>query len=446
MTQKNPAFHWAWVVLAVSFADLFINYSIRLGYGVILPEMIDSLKLSRTAGGSIYNAYLFTYIALTPLTGVLTDRLGARRVISVCSVVLGIGALFMGTSTNLSSACLFYGVAGLGATGMWTPVITVVQRWFDPSKRGLALGIMSTGYGLGFAVTGAAFPLIVRHFDWRHAWYLLGMAALVMGIANGLFLRSDPETSGLAPWGQAASAKRRSSGAATVGVSLRFSDIFRFKAFWRIGLSYFCISYALYGITTFMVDYARSQLGLPLERAGLLATVHGFSQVAGVLILLPLSDRLGRKRTILLSNGCIAVSLTGILVSKDPGLLYAWVGLMALFYGATFPIYGACAGDYFPREVMGSVIGSWTPFYGAGAILSHWVTGGLRDAAGTYETAFALNAAAAALAFLFFWGLDRKNSAGPLFDPDSNHDPVGSGTSKKYREGSGFQGLGDDGG
>jgi MFS family permease len=68
------------------------------------------------------------------------------------------------------------------------------------------------------------------------------------------------------------------------------------------------------------------------------------------------------------------------------------VGFFAVFYGPTFPIYGACAGDYFPRSVMGTVIGAWTPFYGIGAIMSHWVTGLLRDSTGHYDLAFFTNA------------------------------------------------------
>jgi len=410
MPKHPKPIHWAWVILAVSFINLFINYSVRLGYGVVLPEMIRSLEFTRTAGGSIYNAYLFTYVLLTPFTGLLTDRLGARRVISVCGLILGAGVLLMGTTNTLWTACLFYALVGIGATGMWTPVITVVQRWFALRRRGLALGIMATGYGFGFAAMGAVFPWIVRELNWRYAWYLLGAAALIMVVVNAVFLRSDPESAGFRPWGEAGSQTPAPSSGPVHPTPFRFREVFGNPIFWQIGFSYFCISYALYGITTFMVDYAKTQLGFELEKASLLATVHGFSQVVGVLTVLPLSDRLGRKKTILLSNGCITVALIGILLSGRSDLLYVMVGFLALFYGATFPIYGACAGDYFPKTVMGTVIGAWTPFYGAGAILSHWVTGGIRDHTGIYDAAFAVNAAAAALALLIIFSLGGRSS------------------------------------
>ena len=57
---------------------------------------------------------------------------------------------------------------------------------------------------------------------------------------------------------------------------------------------------------TFLVDYARHNLGFSYERATLLASVHGIGQVVGVLTIPLLSDYLGRRRTICLSNAAIA--------------------------------------------------------------------------------------------------------------------------------------------
>ena len=390
--KKDTAIHWAWVILGISFVNLFVNYSVRLGYGVVLPEMIRTLDFGRADAGTIYNAYLFTYIAVAPLTGYLTDRLGARRVISVCLLVLGIAVVLMGRVRSLGSASLFFGLAGLGATGLWAPVITLVQRWFAFHRRGLALGILSAGYGLGFATMGIVVPLIVESSSWRYAWFILGAMALGMAIANAIFLRSDPQNVGLTPWGQKkdVSDQVESSAAADHKISLR--QVFRNRRFWLIGLSYFAIAYSLYGITTFMVDYAKNQLGLPLEKASLLATIHGIGQVAGVLTVMPLSDYLGRKTTILISNTIIAAALAGILVAGNSWImLCVCVGVLAIFYGVTFPIYGACAGDYFPKGSMGTVIGAWTPFYGAGAILTHWITGTLRDSTGIYNDSFAIS-------------------------------------------------------
>ena len=409
MTRK-ASFHWAWIILATCFVNLFINYSVRLGYGVVLPEMIKDLSLSRTAGGTIFNAYLFSYIILTPITGYLTDRFGARYVITTCTFILGVGVFLMGTVESLWTACLFYTIVGLGSTGMWTPIITVVQRWFAPNRRGLALGILSTGYGLGFATMGVVFPWIVNQFSWRYSWYFLGTGALLMVVANGLLLRSDPASAGYLPWGQKEGSLLTEAGKGSNSKREPLSNVFKNSTFWLIGLSYFSIAYSLYGITTFMVDYAQNQIGLTFEKASFLATIHGVCQVVGVLTVLPLSDYIGRKRTIIISNAFITICLAGILLYGSSWvMLYVLVGVLAVFYGVTWPMYGACAGDYFPKEVMGTVIGAWTPFYGLGAILVHWVSGILRDSTGGYDHAFMINTVMAALAVLLICTV-KKNT------------------------------------
>jgi sugar phosphate permease len=283
---------------------------------------------------------------------------------------------------------------------MWIPIIALVQRWFAPDRRGLALGILSVGYGLGFATVGAAFPWIVNHYSWRYAWYLLGFSALGMVVVNGLLLRKDPAAVGTEPWGIQKPAENTPGPIAPEEEAKGLDFILRNRMFWLIGISYFAVCYCLYAMTTYMVDFG-GQIGMTIEKASFLATVHGLGQVAGVLIILPLSDFLERRKTIIVSNALIATSLLGIIIIGNSWqLLYALVGCFALFYGATFPLYGACAGDYFPQKIIATVAGAWTPFYGLGAITAHWITGWMRDTIGTYHFAFAIAAMMSFLAMI----------------------------------------------
>ncbi len=401
--KKKPLFHWAWIILAICFVNIFINYSIQLGYGVVLPEMIRDLNFSRTAGGTIFNAYFFVYILSTPLAGILTDQLGARRVISSCAFILSVGVLLMGMVDSLWLACLAFAIAGLGSAGMWVPVTAVVQRWFVLHKRGLALAILSSGYGLGFAIMGLVFPWIVQNFSWRHAWYMLSAAALVLIILNSLLLRNNPESVKWQPWGYNTRTKPsqfKTSQFKDISLSL----IFKNPVFWLIGVSYLFVTMSYFGSTTFMVDYAGYQLGFPLAKASFLAVIHGSGQTCGVLIVLPLSDYFGRKKTIMISNAFISLCLIGFILSGNSWIiLCAVVGALAFFLGTMFPLYSACAGDYFPQEIIGTVLGMWTVFLGIGAISIHWISGFLRDTTGSYHIAFVISALAAAISIVLMW-------------------------------------------
>jgi sugar phosphate permease len=391
--KKSQRLHWAWIIFGICWINLFVNYSARLGYGVILPEMIRTLGIGRAAVGSIYNFYLIVYVSISPFTGYLTDRFGARRVITTCLLILSLGVFFMGTVTSFWSACFFFAIAGLGATGMWSPIVALVQRWVAIKRRGILMGIVSTGFGLGLATMGAIFPWVVENFNWRYAWYFLGGMATALVPLNGFLLKSDPESAGLQPWGQPAEASNPDIDPNPAKTGIALGILFKNNRFWLIGLSYFAIAYSLYCITTFMVDYAEYQLELTKSIASRLASIHGIGQVLGVLTVLPLSDYLGRKKTILISNAAIAVALIGILAAgKNVVLLYFFVGCVGVAYGTTFPIYGLCAGDYFPREAIATVVGAWTPFYGCGAVLTHWISGILRDTTGVYNHSLVISA------------------------------------------------------
>lgn len=389
--SSKKDFHWAWIILSVCFINLFVNYSIRLGFGVVLPEMIRSLGLNRTQAGAIFNFYLAAYICLTPFTGNLTDRFGARRIITLFSILLGTGTLLMGAVERFWTACIIFALVGAGASAMWTPVITVVQRWFALKRRGMALGILSTGYGLGFAAMGWLFPILVESFSWRFCWYALGAWVLIMVLVNGIFLRSGPEDLQMSPWGEKENLPLGSSPREGLARKVRYGEIFRSSRFWAIGASYSFVACALYIVTTFMVDYANMELGFSFKRASFLATIHGLSQVIGVLTIPILSDRIGRRLTLMGSNVLIAVSVLGIIAAGKSLIgLYTSIAILGMFYGVTWPMYGACGGDYFKKEVMGTVIGAWTPFYGLGAISAHFIAGRIRDITQSFQTAFYL--------------------------------------------------------
>lgn len=389
--SSRKGLHWAWIILAVCFVDLFLNYSIRLGYGVVLPEMIRSLGLNRTRSGTMFNFYFFAYVCLTPLAGNLTDRFGARRIITLFCILMGTGTLFIGMVERFWPACIFFCLTGAGSSAMWTPVLTVVQRWFGSRRRGMVLGILSTASGFGYAASGWLFPVLVGLSSWRLCWYVLGACTLIMVLINGILLRSKPEDLHLSPWGGERDSLTGGTPKEEGDTEVRYTEVFHSFRFWIIGTSYFFIACTLYIITTFMVDYANGELGLSLKQASFLATIHGLSQIIGLLTIPGLSDYIGRRLTLVGSNVVIASAIVGIIASgKALFGLYASVAILGMFYGITWPMYGACAGDYFKKEVIGTVIGAWTVFYGSGAISAHFIAGRIRDVTHSFQAAFFL--------------------------------------------------------
>ena len=398
--------HWGWVVLGTSFITLFVNYSIRIGaYSVLLPKMIQDLGINMTQAGMIRAGYFLTYILFSPLMGWLMDHVGGRFVVSFFCLFLGVGTLLMGQASNLTTAIFYHGIVGIGAAAVWTPISALVQKWFGGNKRGLALGILSPSYALGFGLMGIILPTIVKNYSWRMGWTLLGISGLILIAINFLLLRDDPEKLGLLPWGETAKSNPSQSPS---NISFNYWGIIKERTFWLIGASYLFISAAVYIVSDFIVTYGVVELKIPYPVASTFISILALTSIVGGFVLMTLSDYIGRTKSLIVIHSLLALSILFIIFAKGNILLLRiGIGWFGFIYGPIFPMYAACARDYFPKEVAGRVIGLLTLFYGLGAMCGPLVGGYLTDLIGSFRWSFGIGALAALLASLIIGFLRR---------------------------------------
>ena len=384
--DQRPTFHWAWVILAICFANFFITYSIRLGYGILLPQMSESLSLTKAQGGLIYSFFFFAYLLFSPIVGNLTDRFGARRVMALFSIFLALGTMLMGGVSGFWSGAFFFGLTGLGASAFFSPIISLVQRWFSSRRRGIALGILQMGSALGVGLMGIFLPMVVSKFGWRFSWYLLGGSVFLIVFMNTFYLRNDPKELKLIPWGNGPETEEQKRGKKEV----HYREIFRLPPFWIIGISYLFTSASFYVIFTFLVMYAVTEIGISHSIASGFMTAMAFAGLLGSPVLLHLSDRVGRRKTILLCHFSIFFAAFGLLLLKRsiPGLMVS-VGALGFFFHPLWPLYGACSRDYFHQSLTGTIVGLWTIFYGVGGIIFPSLGGYLADRTETFIYSFA---------------------------------------------------------
>ncbi|HMK50994.1 MAG TPA: MFS transporter [Thermodesulfobacteriota bacterium] len=389
--------HWGWVVLGTSFITLFINYSIRIGaYSILLPKMIQDLQINMAQAGMIRAGYFLTYILFSPMTGWLMDRIGGRFVISSFCLFLGIGAILMGQASSLSTAIWYHAIVGIGAAAVWTPVAALIQKWFGTTRRGLALGILSPSYALGFGLMGIVLPIIVRDYSWRMGWHLLGSSGLALIAINFLLLRDSPEKLGLLPWGENS---KLVQSLPSPRIPFTFWDIIKDRKFWLIGASYLFISVGVYIVSDFIVTYGVVELKIPYPVASTFISILALASIVGGFVLMTLSDFIGRGKSLVIIQSLLALSILSIILAKgNVSLLRVGIGWFGLVYGPIFPLYAACARDYFPKQVSGTVIGLLTLFYGVGAMVGPIIGGHLTDLMGTFRWSFGLGAFASLFA------------------------------------------------
>jgi sugar phosphate permease len=284
---------------------------------------------------------------------------------------------------------------------MWTPVVTVVQRWFGFRRRGMVLGILSVSYAIGYGVMGLALPPLVDRYDWRTCWLILSSLALALVPLNGVLLRTKPQDLNLRPWGDESSLPSLNQ-SDEIKERIRYRELLKLRNLWLVGISYFFIGFTAYVINTFIVTYGTMELRFPFAQAASLASAIAFSGIAGALFIPILSDFLGRKRCLILINSSMAASIILIIWAENNWTaLVAAVCIFGIFYAAAWPMYAAAAADFFPAGSTGSVLGFWTIFYGIGLILSPTLGGYIADLTGTFTWSVLLAAATGALAAFF---------------------------------------------
>ena len=157
---RAPVFY-GWVVLAASVAVIAAGTGVTFSLAVFLRPLEEEFGWSRAliSGVALVNWIVFGLGSFG--WGALSDRVGARRVVGLGAGLLG-GALVLSSQVQAAwQLYLAFGILGAaGASAFYVPLSATATRWFT-ARRGLAMGIISAGMGLGIlAVPPAARALI----------------------------------------------------------------------------------------------------------------------------------------------------------------------------------------------------------------------------------------------------------------------------------------------
>ncbi|MBW2029456.1 MAG: MFS transporter [Deltaproteobacteria bacterium] len=390
-------------IIIAGFFTVFVAFSIRYCYGLLLPQMLSSLSISKTEAGVIFSSYFITYTILSPVLGLLGDRTDARILLTIFVTLLGLGAYLMSFSSTVVQASFFFALAGVGHSACWAPVATVVLRWISDKRRGIVLSIVDLGSATGIGVWSILIPLITAAYSWRAVWVILGVITFLAAGMNFLVVQNYPPFE---------VESRGSGGTPETRISIRkgYMAIFRDTKFHLVGLSYLFISFSILIPFTFLTAYGTQELKISYSSAAALVAVIGVSGAAGKLILGHISDIVGRLRVMMLCGALTAVGCLGLAYAHEFLMLILFSVVFGVGYGTIWAVYAASARDMFSKDYSGSIIGLWTVYHGLGSVLSPVIAGWTIDATGTYFWALILAAIASILSLLLLWPLGRTGS------------------------------------
>ena len=297
---QTRAFVVAWVFTVLFY---FLEYAVRSSPAVMIPELEGSFHTTALGLSAILGAYYYTYSTMSLVAVAALDRLGAKRTVPVGAAILGIGCLFFSGGSVLAGDVGRL-LQGAGSAFAFTGAVYLAAHGF--SARYLATAIGATqcvGMLGGSAGQFAIGPMIERGMGIHTIW--IGFGVIILAVAVFLYLATPKEQS--APHTQG-------MGSVLKPYKIVFSNPQSYLCGIIAGLMFAptTIGDMIWGVASFQKD-----LQFSYHNAVLVASMVPLGWVFGCPLLGWLSDRIGRRKPVIMGSATVMI-LAGLQLALKP--------------------------------------------------------------------------------------------------------------------------------
>ena len=386
--------YYGWILITAFLVFATLSYGTRYTFGVFLKSLGSEFELSRAATSGIFSAYALLSIIFAITCGWALDRYGPRLVIFPMGLFTGLSLVLTSQATAVWQLYITYSLLlGIGTGASYPMMMATISRWFD-KKRGLAMGIASSGVGLGTLVLAPFASYLIINFDWRTAYMVLGVIAGILMMSSSLLLRKDPAEMGLLPDGlktDSAEPDKSNNNDDAQPAGLSLLQAMRTKSFWFIEVIFIFWGVGLNLVLTHIVPHATDVGISAITAAGVLSLIGGMN-IVGRLTMGWVSDRIGRKWSAIISVLMKSCALLLLLRSRELWLFYLFAVIYGFGYGGFLPSFFSLIGDIFGLGNIGLIMGTLDIGWGIGSAIGPPLGGYVFDVTQSYFIAFIIAA------------------------------------------------------
>ncbi|OAI24066.1 MULTISPECIES: MFS transporter [Methylomonas] len=383
--SRSDSVHYAWVILAVTFLCLFVASALRSVPGIIMLSLEQEFAWNRETISGAISLNLLLFGLAGPFLGRLMDVYGAKR-ISVITLILSVagagGSVFMQESWQLY---VFWGLligAGSGGTSMIMGS-ALINRWFH-KHRGLALGILGAAFSSGQLVFTPLLMQINVHEGWRAATLFIAVALGLVVLPLVLkYLRDDPESKGLQPFGA-----NGVHGTVLKPDRHPMRSAMSSPQFWLLASSFGICGLTTSGLfQTHLIPHGIEH-GFTEMTMAMSLGVMGAADVFGTILSGWLCDRYGKRWPLAFYYVVRGATLIVLPSIATTGQLMMFSIIYGMNWLSTIPATSALTADLFGKQNVGVVFG-WICFaHQIGAAIAAYSAGYVHSLIGDYNLAF----------------------------------------------------------
>ncbi|MHB8105481.1 MAG: MFS transporter [Dehalococcoidales bacterium] len=299
MIQKyNPNYKW-YILSLTMLTYAIVAGAARLCMPVLFKEIGDNLNLNVTSIGAIWGMDPLAGVFIGLPSGLLADRFGIKRTLTVLCILAGVFGALRGFSNSFFTLAATMFLFGLMAAASPSIVPKVTAEWFSGKRLGLANAMLNVAWSIGAMVATqfSATTFSPALGGWRNVMFLYGLPAFALGLL-WLFTGREPT-------------KTENPELLTVKMPFRqsLSHVIRMKEVWLIGLITLTNWGASMGFVGYLPLYLRNS-GWDATSADSTITVLSLMMCLGSIPMVLLSDKLKtRKGVLFICVGALVVCL-----------------------------------------------------------------------------------------------------------------------------------------
>jgi len=315
---------YAWVVVGLLWFVALLNYMDRQMLSTMKPAMqmdIAELK-SATNFGYLMAIFLWIYGLMSPISGIIADKLNRKWLIVGSLLVWSLVTFLMGYATTFNQIYWLRALMGV-SEALYIPAgLSLIADYHSSKTRSIAIGIHMTGLYMGQALGGFG-ATIASKFSWQATFHSFGFVGIVYAMVLVFFLREKKPS--VLPESESIKVKP----SLFKGLALLFSNI----SFWVI-LIYFAIpSLPGWATKNWLPTLFANNLDIDMAQAGPISTITiAASSFLGVIFGGILSDRWVQKNI----KGRIYTSAIGLGLTIPSLLLIGFGHSLFNIIGAAF--------------------------------------------------------------------------------------------------------------
>lgn len=364
------------MIICGMFTSMVVIAFARLAFGLILPPMRADLGLDYQQAGLLGTVTALGYLCFVLMGGIAAARWGSRFTIVFGLVWVAVGFAGLSMASAYPTLLMLMSLLGFGTAFSFAPMVSLLATWY-PKQRGLVIGCMTSGVGLGILLVGLLVPLLYEWFGdsgWRVSWGSFAVVAISVAVLVVLFVR-DPPRAVLKAGEKPPSADKW--------------QIYRNHRVITVALVYGIIGMTYIVQTIFMVSFM-VESGHPESTAGHYLAMMGLLSLAAGPLWGWLSDRWGRGNALTASMALVALAMALPLASQGQLTFFLHFLLMGVSANGMFALIQASATDQVAPRYIPIAFSFVTMFFAAGQLVGPALAGGLIDLTGDFRFAFGL--------------------------------------------------------